>query len=168
MNPSPLLLDNYYIQEIAVKHHSGIESDDKIIADDLKVDVREMQDTDNTRQWIFKLTIEIPETPTPKMPYTFRIVIVGFFEVSETYAPDLADRLARANGPAILYSAAREILATLTSRGFGRTVMLPSVNFLPPAKKQADVEPKKEVATEPLAKAVKTTRRVKRATKKAK
>lgn len=154
MNPSPLLLDTYYLNEIAVKFHSGVKSDNKVIADDLKVDVRELQDQDNSRKWIFVLTIELPETAKPKLSCTFRIVLTGFFEVSETYDPTLADRLAKANGPAILYSAAREMLATITSRSFGYTVILPSVNFLPPASKQATSDKGKHNAPEPsLAKA---------------
>ena len=136
MNPSPLLLESYYINEVTIKYHSGIESDGKIIADDLKANVLEMQDEENSRKWIFELTIELPEIAKPKSPYTFRIVLTGFFEVSETYQATLSDKLAKVNGPALLYSAAREILAILTSRGFGATILLPSVNFLPPADKQ--------------------------------
>lgn len=168
MNPSPLLLDSYYFREINVKFHYDVESDNKVIADDLKIEVQELQDEDDSRKWIFRLTIELPETTTPKLSYSFRIGLTGFFEVSETYDPELADRLAKANGPALLYSAAREMLTILTCRGFGPTVILPSVNFLPPAKKQAAVEPEKEVVTEPLTKKVRKVRRVKRATKKTK
>jgi preprotein translocase subunit SecB len=149
MNPSPLLLDTYYFKEVAVKYHPGIESDNQVIADDLKVDVSEFQDRENSRKWIFVLTIELPETSTPKLSYTFRIVLTGFFEVSETYDQALADRLAKANGPAILYSAARETLAAITSRGFGSTVILPSVNFLPPVRTQATSKEGKHNVSEP-------------------
>jgi preprotein translocase subunit SecB len=161
MNPSPLLLDSYYFKEITIKYHSGTEnSGDKIVADDLKVNVLEMQDDDNSRKWIFQLTIELPETAKPKSPYTFRIILTGFFEVSETYQAALADKLAKANGPAILYSAAREILAILTARGFGSTLLLPSVNFLPPAQKKTEEE---KAVAKPQTKSVK---RVRKTTKK--
>ena len=154
MNPSSLLLENYFFDEITIKHHSGVESGNKIVADDLKVNVREMQDDENPRKWIFELTIELPESATPKSPYTFRIILAGFFQVSETYESTLADKLAKVNGPAILYSAAREILATLTCRGFGATIFLPTVNFLPAAQKQSAA-----VKSKPAKRARKTTKK---------
>jgi preprotein translocase subunit SecB len=166
MNPSPLLLDNYYFKEITVKYHSGVDGDNKVIADDLKVDAREIRDQDNLRKWIFILTIELPEAATPKLSCTFRIELIGFFEVSESYDPALSERLARANGPAILYSAAREMLVILTGRGFGHTVILPSVNFLPPTHKQATSDEGKQITPEPSPTKAKPIRRAKRATKK--
>lgn len=137
MNVSPLLLETYFLTELAFKSHTGIETDDrKIIADDLKVDVREWQEEENSRKWTFELTVELPDDPGKPFPYTFRVVLVGFFEVSETYTAEHADKLARANAPAILYSAAREALATATGRGPYMAVLLPSVNFLPTIHQQ--------------------------------
>jgi hypothetical protein len=71
MNPSSLLLENHFFEEITIKHHSGVKSGNKIVANDLKVNAREMQDDENPRKWIFELTIELPESATPKSPYTF-------------------------------------------------------------------------------------------------
>ena len=42
------------------------------------------------------------------MPYTFRVVMVGFFYVLEGFPDDKVAPLVETNGPAVLYSAVRE------------------------------------------------------------
>jgi preprotein translocase subunit SecB len=70
--------------------------------------------------------------------------MVGFMHVLETYPSDKIDLLVAVNGPALLYSSAREIIASITGRGPFPAIVLPSVNFLRKVPTEADLSPKKE------------------------
>ncbi len=67
-------------------------------------------------------------------------MLVAFFEVIPEWPPEQVDRLFSANAPALLYSAAREALATVTGRGPYPEIFLPSVTFvqLPSEKTEPD------------------------------
>ena len=137
MNASSLLLENYFFTEMTFKSNPRIKLEDcKITADDLKVSVRECHDEVSNRRWVFELRVDLPQIPARKLPYTFRLVLVGIFDVDEGYPKEKATLLARVNGPSVLYSAAREAIATMTGRGPYPAILLPPVNFLPAANMQ--------------------------------
>lgn len=56
------------------------------------------------------------------------LVAVGFFEVNSDWPDPL--KLLKINGATILYSAAREFLITITSRGPWGAIPLPATSFL--------------------------------------
>jgi preprotein translocase subunit SecB len=81
--------------------------------------------------------------PKSKVPYTFRVALVGFFHVDHSVVEKdekQASVLLYANAPALLYAAARELLATTTARGPYPAVILPSVSFLDDAEKLVEEE----------------------------
>lgn len=76
-----------------------------------------------------------------KVPYSFRLALVGYFHVNKSVAEKdqkSANVLLYANAPALLYAAARELLATATARGPYPAVILPSVSFMDDAEKLAE------------------------------
>lgn len=84
-----------------------------------------------------------------KVPYTFRVSLVGYFHVDKSAVEgneEKANVFLYANAPALLYAAARELLATATARGPYPAVILPSVSFLDDAEKLV----KDEAAERPI------------------
>lgn len=83
-----------------------------------------------------------------KVPYSFKVSLVGYFHVDKS-AVEKNEKQARillyANAPALLYAAARELLATATARGPYPAVILPSVSFMDDAERLAAQEDVKEV-----------------------
>ena len=103
----------------------------------------------NPRSFILILTIQLSASdPDKPCPYDAKLTISGHFNVAEVYQGN-PEQLIDVTGASILYGAAREMLANLTSRGPHGLVSLPSVSFLSasPAKKSAKKAAKKKAAT---------------------
>jgi hypothetical protein len=94
-------------------------------------------------RWVARLRVELLEPDDGNAAlYTGAIELVGNFELNKDVNPDDQIKYACVNGGALLYGAAREMLATLSSRCIHGLVELPSIDpriFLP-----ADGEPEKK------------------------
>jgi preprotein translocase subunit SecB len=147
MIPSPLRLEWYFIKELHVTWQSefDISQARPLSVSDLSVEVLPSPNDEEPLRWGFELVITLDDKTGKLFPYTFQIAMVGFFEVTKAYAernPSRVEMLATVNGPAVLYSAAREHITTVTSRGPHPEVILPTVTFLP-------VEEKSETPSQP-------------------
>lgn len=140
MIPSPLSLEWYFIKELRVAWQSEYDPGEAAAMSvfDLSVEVTPTQSEEEPLKWAFEVSIALEDNTGKRFPYVFYIVLVGFFEIANAYAeknPNGAELLAIVNGPAVLYSAAREHITTLTSRGPYPEVVLPTVTFLPTEEK---------------------------------
>lgn len=140
MNPSlsPLRLDSYFIKDIRFSLNPGfdhgVEIEEDISVPPLQVGVvSSEQNPENRLQWRFELRVEIKDDAKGKFPFAVGVVLVGYFTVSEHYPSTSADVMAKANGPALLYSSARELVRWVTSHSSYPTLVLPSVTFVQPA-----------------------------------
>lgn len=132
MRPSPLQLDSYHVTELhfAEQDHGAFEEESAVTPADLHVEIGSAAHEENSLKRIYQLTIELTDEARKKLPYRFRIVLVGFFEISKYYPSEQAEVMVNANAPALLYSAARELLILISGRGFYAPVLLPSVTFV--------------------------------------
>lgn len=136
MRPSPLQLEGYLVTELSFKAQPDFEYDlenplTTVMPSDLTVQVALAAHQDDRLRRNCDLTIELADATGNKSPYIFRTVFTGFFRISEHYPTDQVDLMFATNAPALLYSAARELLATVTGRGPYPSITLPSVTFLP-------------------------------------
>lgn len=141
MQPSPLQLEAYFLKELTFTITDQLESPPKRAAKTDNVGIKVGADVgprdDDALKWRCELTVESVEEPESIPPYRFRITFVGFFHVVKGYPAERVELMARTNAPALLFSAAREALVPITSRGPYPAIVLPSVTFLeaPPAQK---------------------------------
>lgn len=77
-----------------------------------------------------------------RVPYSFRISLIGYFHIDKRHADKDTSVLLYANAPSLLYSAAREMLASVSARGPYPAVILPAVTFLDDAEKLVQEEAK--------------------------
>ena len=129
MIPSPLHLEKYFFTKIHVDAcPNGCEKTGKGL---FSTHVTCMKHKDAERKWMVQLELQQGKDKDDGCPeYSLRVEIVGFYEVREDYPAGNAEMLVRANGPALLYSAARELIAALTGRGPFASVNLPTVTFI--------------------------------------
>lgn len=157
MHQSPLILDFYFVKKIQYELKTGFDDDlnreqKEVKAPQIVVNVNSAKHSDQINHWRFELSIEADEeSSVADFPYTFSITLVGFFRVDEKFPAENADMLAQVNAPSVLYSAARECLASVTGRSPYAAILLPSVSFVPEPEKKLK---KKEVP------AVKKTRKL--------
>lgn len=152
MYPSFLRLNTYFIEELCCTANAHFEAsperDGEVLPEDLKINVEKGTDEDKERGWIFRLSVELQDASGTTFPYTFRIVLVGFFEIRDDQPYKNPEFIIQSNGPAILYSAAREAIAMVTGRGPYQSLILPSVAFVKPPETQParlETEEKKQL-----------------------
>lgn len=135
MRLAPLQLENYFVKSLRFDLRSGFDSretlDDGVALPDFNVTANVTQDTDDPLRARCELGVELLDDPSDKFPYTFAVILIGIFRVSENYPEDQVALLLRVNASSILYSAAREIVLSFSGRGSFPPVILPSVSFAP-------------------------------------
>lgn len=134
MNSSPLQLRHYFFVESVCKAKSdypfeAIEPTHSLPADAVLTSVDLLQNNDDQSMFQVNLDIESIHEEAPSLPYEFKLLIIGFFQVAKDFEPSNIEHLVRVNGASVLYSAAREYLMMVTSRGPFGPVMLPTINF---------------------------------------
>lgn len=153
MTLSPLQLKRYYVEEFACKANPDFKKKAEINTKGFQVYFESgVNEKDNLKRRI-RLTITQDISPDGNEPYSFKVVMVAFFEIIKEFfdkqGAEKVEQLVNANGPALLYSAARELLALISSRGpytdKELDVFLPSItfiNFKPMKRPPEEVEPK--------------------------
>jgi len=138
MQVSPLQLKQHFITKVS------IDQRDKRIAapifgpceiSDIPVTLNiehgmAVDESQDPRNFMIRLGMIFDGEKKTAVPYDICIELVGFFEVASTIEKGKRAPLVLANGAAILYNAARECIALLTSRFAKGFVTLPSVNFI--------------------------------------
>ncbi len=162
----PVRLEGYYVTELAFtvrpphvdplfQFQGGIGAQHEALfnPDALTINVQTGlgQHPENSHRWQCMLSVSSLMPPDKKYPYDFKITLVGYFEVQGQVPSEHIEPLVRLSGSSMLYSAAREILATTTGRGPMPCVVLPATLFV------VNTEPEPTAGTK---------KRAKRATKK--
>lgn len=145
MKPSPLRLEGYYIRELSIKLNPQLQKTVSFSAWEgyhyqagkafkpdyvhFNVDGELGQKVDEPSRLRYILKIESANSAKKQVPYAFSLSLVGFFNINLKNADDNIKMLLHASAPELLYSAAREILASITGRGPYPAIILPSVTF---------------------------------------
>ena len=140
LTAAPLELKKYFFPYVQVAADAEYAPSGKEIMPNFEV--KTSVDYDETNH-VYQVVLEIiaePEDEKSKIPYSINLIAVGLFTVNEKFADP--KRLLRITGASMLYSAAREFIITVTSRGPWPYVVIPTVSFLPQNKKQDEVENK--------------------------
>lgn len=156
MTLSPLQLHRYFAEEVFCKANPDFDRDKETRIKDFQVFFETGEDKNPLSRRI-RLTVEQKPSKDGNEPFAFKIVMVGFFEVMkeffESQGAEKSEQLVNVNGPALLYSSARELLSIISGRGpytdENMNVLLPSITFLnfkpmKPAKEPKQAKAKKK------------------------
>jgi len=141
---SPLQLDRYFLKDLRFELKEGFDGQ-RISVEDLTPPnleigvVAAQQNPEDPLQWRFEVSLELPDPPGCGFPYIVATTLVGYFTVNEHYPAEQAERLARINGPALLYSSAREVVASVTGRSPYPKLLIPSVTFIQPGNDKTQI-----------------------------
>jgi preprotein translocase subunit SecB len=161
---SPLQLEGYYVKELSfgvkpeldeqvqlqMQLGIGMQYDGLFNPDPLTVNVQSAVagHKEDPFRWKCVVRVESQNPPDRKYPYDFLATLVGYFKVDEQVPRENVESLIKVNGASVLYSAAREMLASTTGRGPFPEVLLPTVIFLPVDEPEQKQLPAPEVETE--------------------
>lgn len=159
MQSSPLQLEDYYLKKLEFSlvddlAEKPVKNENyEPVAFSVRYDSKPLQD--DKRRWRCELAVLYKNKKGDKAPYNFHVTLVGFFSIFEKWPDERIDDLAKVNCPAVLYSAVREMLVTITGRNVFPTMVLPSVTFISEA---LDNKPAKKSPTAKLESASKPER----------
>ena len=128
MKLAPLQLNGCNFIEVSIKAHPGAEIGN-LNRVDYDVQVRTFQDENNPRMWFVFLDIKIKPDENIAAPYTGEISVMGSFNVAEIWPEARMEQLAYINGASVLYCSAREMISTITSKGFFEPLQIPAWSF---------------------------------------
>lgn len=147
---TPLTIESYFFPHVNVTANpqfnpAGEKTSDPHFEIKIAVD-------DASQNGIWQVAMEIfsaAENEEIRQAYNIELVCIGLFKVAPNFAEPA--KLLRLNGAALLYSAAREFIITITSRGPWGPIMLPAASFLPKdqhgsATPEGKTPPQKKVA----------------------
>lgn len=128
MKSSPLQLDSCYFTLVRVATNPNCDGKD---SDKVKVDVTVETGPlqQDERKWYAQIRVKLSPQENSKPPYGGEVEVVGSFVVSPDWPSEKTEKLVYINGLGMLYAAARELICTITARGFYRMYSLPSISF---------------------------------------
>ncbi len=129
MNPSPLQLERHFFTKVHVDAHREGDPEAKC---QLKAEVDLARAAKDSRRFQFTLRLKLLSAAEKPSRYTAEIHVVGLVRVVDNYPEPKILQLVEANGAALLYGAAREMLCNLTARGPWPMLCLHSVTFVQP------------------------------------
>lgn len=158
MRPSLLHLEGYYLKELSVTLNEAFtkkavfgswvgyhyQPDKSFTVEPPEFDVYREIGTKVDDPTSLRYVLKIRSVGAKdKVPYSFKISLVGFFHVDKSLKEDDAKSLVYANAPSVLFSAAREALSSVTARGPYPAVVLPLVSFHDDAEQLAATDAKR-------------------------
>ena len=153
MQPSKLQLEHYFVDEVSFRLKDAIlkkeGADTNLAPQDLEIEVHIGESKHEKRKRFCQIEIKPKEKRAKRFAYDFRIVLVGFFELSEECSDEDAAVLINNTAPSMLYTAAREYLLTLTGRTRYLPILLPTVLFVPEQKSARPRSGAKRIAATP-------------------
>ena len=129
MNPSPLQLERHFFTKIHVDAHRDGDPSAKV---ELRSEVDVARAAQDPKRYQLTLRLKLLPSADKKPHYTAEIHVIGLVRVVGNWPEAKVLRLVEANGPALLYGAAREMLCNLTARGPWPMLCLHSVTFVQP------------------------------------
>jgi len=144
MQSSPLHLENYFFTRIHLDACEDPACQKAEGSGQLKTQTRCQPHNNEPLRWMVTLNLSIDqETEAPCPPYTVEFEVVGFFKVDESFPEEKRASLVKANAPAVLFGAVREMLTTLTLRGPYPPINLNTVTFIDDIKSPSVSVPQK-------------------------
>lgn len=141
MQASKLQLEQYFVDEASFRLKEGtlqkLKGEPGLEPDDMDIEVRLGEHEDDPLRTFCQLEVKLTKETARMYPYSFKVVMVGFFQLSPECTSDDKDVLMANTAPSMLYTAAREYLLTITGRTRYLPIMLPTVLFIPKQKKVA-------------------------------
>jgi preprotein translocase subunit SecB len=129
MKYSPLKLEGLHFTDVRISSQPNANPGD-VQSLDVSVETdSEQVSPGNSRIWCVVVRVRINERQGAIAPYYGEVEAIGSFSVDASWAEDQMDSLVYINGSGLVYAAIREMICSITARGFFDMLVLPSCSF---------------------------------------
>lgn len=132
MSRAPLRLETYFFPKVQIEANPEYSPEAAPAEQDIELGVNLglVSSKEQPTKYQLMLDIEKITVKSGMLPYRILLEAVAIFSVDpDLKHPDIK-KLVQINGASMLYSAARELILTITGRGPWGSFQLPTVNFL--------------------------------------
>lgn len=146
MRETSLLLERYFFPKISIKADPQYKPVDAPLQAEIGVGRHFEKVSAADRKWAVTINVKTTAKDHP-IPYKIDVSAFGYFRIAPGYPEAEEERLIRIGGPTLLYSATRELILTISSRGPWGPVFIPSMSFLETPKEikgSREKEPEKD------------------------
>ena len=130
-NISQLLVKRYFVTDLLVQANKSFDESAAMNLgfESLQIESNIATPEHDGEDWEVDLRLFYQGSEKVNSPYFFRVEVVGFFNVADSYPKQNAEWLIRTNAPSVLYSTAREALRSAMASGPFKALLLPAVSF---------------------------------------
>jgi len=130
-NISQLLVKRYFVTDLLVQANKSFDESAAMNLgfESLQIESNIATPEHDGEDWEVALRLFYQGSEKVNSPYFFRVEVVGFFNVADSYPKQNAEWLIRTNAPSVLYSTAREALRSAMASGPFKALLLPAVSF---------------------------------------
>jgi preprotein translocase subunit SecB len=129
LRETSLLLERYFYPKISIQADPKYQPAAAPLLAEISVSTHFTKLAEAGRKWAVTISIKTSTKDHP-IPYKIDLSAVGYFRIAPDYPEEEVEKLIRIGGPTVLYSAARELILTISSRGPWGPVFIPSMSFL--------------------------------------
>ncbi|MBI3351501.1 MAG: protein-export chaperone SecB [Nitrospirae bacterium] len=142
---SLLDIDNYFVEEIAVKVNPEFRG--KVVKSELNFSFDILRNGEETGKFMILMNIKIGHSSKGlgNTPYMIKLNLRGFFSFNPKADEVTINKMIGGNGLSILYGVARGIVAQVTANGPYGKFILPAANLTGALKKKAKEQEKQIV-----------------------
>ena len=130
MKISDLRLNKCWFRSVELADNPTFSSKSGLGTTNLDVATNVARKSDGSREWKVDLKIKSDDSEPSTGPYRFSVELSGIFQIDDGYPESKLESLVQANGPAVLFGAAREMITLISSRGAQPALILPLVTFI--------------------------------------
>jgi preprotein translocase subunit SecB len=150
---SNLQLEGYYVKSLQCSIRAGLEDSLKLaLASGLHIqpfkpmaghilkpqcEVEASQHLKDDSRFRISLTVGSGKGDDELPPYVFEVTLIGFFKIAGLTPTPEVRAFVLNNAATILYSSARELIASVTGRGPFPALVLPTISFIMESTKAA-------------------------------
>jgi preprotein translocase subunit SecB len=147
MRAAPISLTNYFVSELQFQSNRTFDPKNpfEIKIEDIDVKKDAKPSTEDRRKWEVTLEVKLIERPERNLPCNLALEMLGLVEVDQSVKDENIERFVQINGVSLVFSAAREIVRAITSRGPNGSILLPTVTFWQPKSEAPPVIEKTEI-----------------------
>jgi preprotein translocase subunit SecB len=133
---TPLTLTAHFFPSVHIEANKDLQIEDMSEVkwgEEIIRDVTITKTPDEIQAIDYQVILRITTSPKEgaTMAYEIDLEVAGFFKVAEGFPEEHEEEMISRTAPAILYSAAREFIISITQRGPYPHVYLPTVSFIP-------------------------------------
>ncbi len=139
-------IENYFVKSMLFELRPGFDGprrlDEQVTLPDVTINAMLQSSIGAPQRFRCEMNVILQDEPSGTFPYSFSVILVGTFISAVEFTEEQLNSLIKPNVSSVLYSAARELVSSITTRSTYPGFLLPVVSFVDNKEQSAVTESK--------------------------